>query len=179
MAQTIGEDASGEDLAAQLLTAPTALTQLSLAEARVIVGYMTPMQFDAGVRFIQEGDSADTGFMALVLQGDVVVENITVSRISPVTTAVLGPGSLVGEVGLIDTEARSASCTASTEVFCAILTREAFQELIAAEPRIGVKFLLAISARIAGRLRDNARKLRLYAKLALAMQQEINRLPGH
>jgi len=36
--------------------------------------------------------------------------------------------------------------------------------------------LLAISARLAERLRDNARKLRLYAKLAKAMQLEIDRV---
>ena len=35
--------------------------------------------------------------------------------------------------------------------------------------------LLANAARLAERLRDNARKLRLYAKLAKAMQLEIDR----
>jgi CRP/FNR family cyclic AMP-dependent transcriptional regulator len=66
-----------------------------------------------------------------------------------------------------------ASCTTSTDTLCAILTHDAIKSLIAAEPRTGAKLLLAISAHLAERLRDNARKLRLYAKLAQAMQQEI------
>lgn len=167
---------SGEVLAAQLLTAPTALTQLSEAEARVIVTYMEPAHYPLGTRFINEGDSADNGFMALVIQGEVIVENIVVSSTAPNTTAVLGAGSLVGEVGLLDSGPRSASCTAGTELYCAVLTRAALQSLVANEPAIGAKLLLAVSARIAERLRDTVRKLRLYAKLAQAMQMEINRV---
>lgn len=171
-----GEPPTGEERAAQLLTAPKALSQLSLQEARVVAGYMVPAHFSEGTCFIREGDSADTGFMALVIRGEVIVENIIVSRTQPVTIAVLEPGSLIGEMGLLDSGPRSASCTAGTELFCAILTREALQALIAQNPAIGAKFLLAISARIAERLRETARKLRLYAKLAMAMQLEIDRI---
>ena len=163
------------EMAAELLTAPNALIHLSLDEARVVVGYMTPRFIPADTTFIKEGDAADEGFMALLLEGEVVVESITVSRTEPLTIRVLGPGSLVGEVGLVDEEPRSASCTTSADSLCAILTREAFKALINEEPRIGSKLLLAIAARLAERLRDNARKLRLYAKLAKAMQLEIDR----
>ena len=163
------------EMAAELLTAPNALIHLSLDEARVVVGYMTPRFIPADTTFIIEGDAADEGFMALLLEGEVVVESITVSRTEPLTIRVLGPGSLIGEVGLVDEEPRSASCTTSADSLCAILTREAFKALINEEPRIGSKLLLAIAARLAERLRDNARKLRLYAKLAKAMQLEIDR----
>lgn len=171
-----GEPSTGAERAAQLLTAPKALSQLSLQEARVVVNYMVPAHFSEGTCFIREGDSADTGFMALVIRGEVIVENIIVSRTQPVTIAVLEPGSLIGEMGLLDSGPRSASCTAGTELFCAILTRNALQSLIAQDPAIGAKLLLAVSARIAERLRDTARKLRLYAKLAMAMQLEIDRI---
>ncbi len=159
--------------AAELLTAPNALVHLSLEEARVVVSSMTPRYIAANTTFIREGDAADDGFMALLLEGEVVVESITVSRTEPLTIKVLGPGSLVGEVGLVDRAPRSASVTASTNVLCAILTRDALETLIAQSPGIGAKLLLAISANLAERLRDNARKLRLYAKLAKAMHQEL------
>ena len=42
--------------------------------------------------------------MALLVEGDVVIERITVSRSEPVTIRVLGPGSLIGEMGLVDKE---------------------------------------------------------------------------
>jgi CRP-like cAMP-binding protein len=171
-----GERVRAFERAAELLTAPSALMHLTLDEARVVVGYMTPQFIPSGTTFIREGDAADEGFMALLLEGEVVVEGITVSRTEPVTIGVLAPGSLIGEVGLVDREPRSASCTTSADSLCAILTRESFECLINAEPRIGSKLLLAIAARLAERLRDNARKLRLYAKLAKAMQMDIDSL---
>jgi CRP-like cAMP-binding protein len=171
-----GERARAFERAAELLTAPNALMHLTMEEARVVVGYMTPRFIPADTTFIREGDAADNGFMALLLEGEVVVESVTVSRTEPLTIRVLGPGSLIGEVGLVDREPRSASCTTSSDSLCAILARDAFESLITTEPRIGSKLLLAIAARLAERLRDNARKLRLYAKLAKAMQLEIDHL---
>ena len=114
--------------------------------------------------------------MALVMSGEVIVESITVSRNEPVTMKVLGPGSLVGEVGLVDRDPRTASVTASTDVLCAILSRDDLAELIGSEPSIGAKLMLAIAARMAERMRDTVRKLRLYTKLAKVMQEEIDTL---
>lgn len=164
------------DHAARLLAAPAALVQLSLVEAKIVVSYMRPERVPAGVTFITEGDADNTGFMVLLLDGEVVVESITVSRTQPVTTAVLGPGSLVGEMGLLDTGPRSASCTASTDIQCAVLTRQALEALVAEQPAIGAKFLLAVSARIAERYRDTQKKLKLFARLASTMQEELDRL---
>ena len=168
-------EVSSRDNAARLLTAPAALMQLSLVEAKIVVSYMRPERVDAGQTFITEGDTSNTGFMVLLLDGEVLVESITVSRTTPVTITVLGPGSLIGEMGILDTGPRSASCTASTDIQCAVLTREALESLIAEQPGIGAKFLLAVSARIAERYRDTQKKLKLFARLASTMQQELNR----
>jgi CRP/FNR family transcriptional regulator, cyclic AMP receptor protein len=170
------EGSSSADLAATLLTAPTALMQLSEEEAKIVVSYMKPRKIPEGTAFIKEGDAQDTGYMLLVLDGEVTVENIVVSRTSAVTVNVLGPGSLIGEMGLVDGAPRSATCTATTNVRCAILSREALEKLMNDEPRIGGKLMMAVSLRIAQRLRDTADKLRLYAQLTQAMQQEIDRL---
>ncbi len=162
-------------LAAELLCAPTALMQLGIDEARVVVSYMKPMRIPEGETFISEGDK-QTDFMILVLEGDVTVESIVVSRVSPVTVTVLGVGSLIGEMGLVDGEPRSASCTASSDLRCACLTRERLEDLINDDPRTGAKLMMAISLRIAVRMRDTADKLKLYAQLTQAMQQEIDTL---
>lgn len=165
----------GAERAAALLCAPEGLMRLSLEEARVVVGYMTPAFIKAGTMFIKEGDSGDGGFMALLMDGDVVVEQITVQRSEPITLRVLGPGSLVGEMGLIDHVPRSASCTASSDVVCAILTRDGIDALVAEQPSTAAKLLLSVSAHIAERLRNTSRQLKLYARLATTMQEEINR----
>lgn len=163
-------------LAARLLIAPTALMQLSPKEALAVVSYMAPHQIRMGTTFIREGDKSDTGYMLLVLSGEVTVESIVVSRRTPVTMTVLGPGSLVGEMALVDGQARQASCTASTHVNCAILSRAALEKLSADDPRTAAKLMFAVSVRIAERLRDNAEKLKKYSQLVKAMQQEIDHL---
>ncbi len=169
----VGGAVSGVDLAAQLLSAPEALTGLTMEEARVVVRYMTPRFFPANTTFIREGDAGSGGFMALLIDGDVVVERVTVNHASPVTIRVLGPGSLIGEVGLVDKEPRSASCTASTDVWCAVLTREAIESMILHDPVVAARLLLGVSANIAERLRDTNRQLKLYARLATAMREEL------
>jgi CRP/FNR family transcriptional regulator, cyclic AMP receptor protein len=172
--KTEGSDSA--ELAAQLLAAPDAMMRLSLDEARVVVSYMQPRLFDEGTVFIQEGDKNNTDYMVLVLDGEVTVESIVVSRTTPVTTAVLGAGSLLGEMGIVDGEPRSATCTATTGVRAAIFTRSNLEILINEHPAIGAKFMMSISLRIADRLRDTSDKLKLYAQLTQAMQQEIERL---
>ena len=169
-------DFSTLEIAAEMLTAPSALMQLSPAEARVVVAYMRPRFIADGTVFIREGDDQDTGFMVLVLDGEVTVENIVVSRVAPITVTVLGAGSMHGDLGLIDGLPRSASCTASTDLHCMVLTREGVLQLVKDDPRMGAKLMLAIAMRIAARLRDNSEKLKRYVQLTNAMQQEIEHL---
>jgi CRP/FNR family transcriptional regulator, cyclic AMP receptor protein len=173
------EGSEAAAFAAALLIAPTALMQLSHEEALVIVAYMRPRRIEEGVTFIKEGDRGDTGYMVLILEGEVIVENIVVSRRTPVTTRVLGAGSLIGEMGLVDGQPRTASCTTSTKVRCAVLTRSALDSLIAEQPLTAAKLLLAVSMRVSERLRDTAEKLTMYTQLVQAMQQELDHLiPG-
>lgn len=170
------EGSSSAMLAARLLIAPTALMQLKMEEALIIVSYMTPRKIAEGTTFMKEGDDSDTGYMMLLLQGEVTVENIVVSRRTPVTVTVLGPGSLIGEMGLVDGRARLASCTASTASQCAVLTRAALEKLGHEDPKTATKLMFAVSLRIAERLRDTSEKLKMYTQLVQAMQQEIDHL---
>ena len=164
------------ELGARLLIAPTALMQLTLDEALAVVSYMIPRRIAEGTTFIKEGDKTDTGYMVLLLEGEVTVESIVVSRRTPVTVTVLGPGSLIGEMGLVDGQARLASCTASSDVRCAILSRDALEKLSEDDPHTAAKLMFAVSLRIAERLRETAEKLKMYSQLVQAMQQEIDHL---
>ena len=170
------EGSATAELAAQLLIAPTALMQLTSDEALTVVSYMIPRKIPVGTTFIKEGDKSDTGYMVLLLEGEVTVENIVVSRRAPVTVNVLGPGSLIGEMGLVDGQARLASCTASTDVRCAILSREALEKMGSDDPKTAAKLMFAVSLRVAERLRDTTEKLKMYSQLVQAMQQEIDHL---
>lgn len=166
------------DLAAQLLIAPTALMQLTPEEAHVVVGYMEPRRIPADTLFIKAGDTADTAYMLLLLEGEVTVENVAVSHDMPETVTVLGPGSLIGELSLIDGLARTASCTATTDVRCAVLTRRALEQLSSDDPRTATKLMFAVSLRVAERLRDTSDKLKLHGQLVKALQLEVDHLMG-
>ena len=172
--------ASGTALrAAELLRSSTALIQLSENEALTVVGYMEMRRCAEGEAIIRQGDSGgsgDDGFMALVVEGEVTVETLNVSRIDAQTVNVLGPGHLMGEMSLMDGAARSATCTASTEVRCAVLNRDALEALIAEEPATAAKLLSAVALRLSRRLREADSKLQLYSQLVFSMQQEIDRL---
>ncbi len=167
-----------EELAAQLLISPTAMMPLSLDDARIVVAYMQPKRISRGTTFITEGDTGHTDFMMLLLDGEVTIETLVVSREPAMTVTVLGPGSLVGELALVDGEPRHASCTAASDLRCAILTRRSLETLMKDNPAVAAKLLLGISARIALRLRENFDKLKLYAKLTQAMGQEIGKRTG-
>ena len=170
------QGSSSAELAASMLIAPTALMQLTLEEARIIVSFMKPRKISIGTTFITEGDKHDTGVMFLVLDGEVTVKSLTVSRRDPRIVNVIGAGSLLGEMSLLDGGARLASCVASTNLLCATLTRTTLEQLTEQEPRTAAKLLLAISTRIAERLRDVTDKVRLYSDLVQVMQQEIDHL---
>ena len=170
-------DGSGSaQAAAMLLRSPTALMQLSEDDARVVVGFMRPTEFAAGTTIIRQGETADTGFMVLVLSGEITVETLMASRVNPATVNVLGPGSLVGEMALVDGGARSASCTATSNVRCAVLTRSALEALTLEQPVTAAKLMTAVAQRLAERLRESGRKLQIYSQLMTTMQQEIDTL---
>jgi CRP/FNR family transcriptional regulator, cyclic AMP receptor protein len=161
---------------AQLLRTPSALGELSAGEAEFIIGYTQQRQFKAGDTVIAEGDRERTDVMYLVVDGDVTVESVVVSRTEPIIVSVLGPGSLIGEMGLLDGAPRAASCVASSDVRALVLSREALARLILDDPLVGSKLLTAISQRMAERLRESSQKLRAYTQLVRAMQDEIERL---
>jgi CRP/FNR family transcriptional regulator, cyclic AMP receptor protein len=170
------ENTSVASHAAHLLTMPSALAELSPSEAEFVIGYTLLRRFEAGTTVIAQGERDRTGFMFLVLDGDVTVETVVVARANAIVMSVMGPGSLLGEMGLLDGAPRAASCVALTDVSAAVLTRSALAQLIDDNPGIGAKLMIAISQRLAERLRESGQKLLAYTQLTRAMQQEIESL---
>jgi len=159
--------------AAALLVAGGALVELSAADARQVAGHMFMQHYDAGDVVIREGEAVHNDFMALVLDGEVTVENSLAAVQESIVVSVLGPGSLIGELGLIDNAPRSATCTAATDLLLAVLTREAMQQLMAEKEGVAARLLLAMAKRIADHLRATTRKLITFAQVSRALQQEL------
>ena len=176
-----GKSRAGENVqikAAALLITEGALVELSAADAREVVSYMRPERIKAGEAVIREGESTRNDFMALVLDGEVTVENSVAAAHDSMVVSILGPGSLIGEMGIIDGGPRSATCTASTDLALAVLTREALTRLMDTHPSVAARLLLAMSKRIADHLRETNRKLMTFAQVSKALQQELDAAHG-
>jgi CRP-like cAMP-binding protein len=166
-------DLAPEEVAARMLITPTALDDLTLADAMKVVGYMRPKRIPAGTVFIQEGEIRQNDYMMLVLEGDIAVENELPGLSESMVVNIIGPGHLIGEMGVLDGSPRSATCTATTDIAAAVLSRTALMRLLKDEPRVGARLLLAISTRMAERLRETTRKLRTFAQMNKAMHEEM------
>lgn len=163
-----------EEAAAHLLVTPSALADLNLQDAARVVSYMKPKRFKAGTIVIQEGEARHNDYMLLLLSGDIAVENELPGANDSVVVTIIGPGSLLGEMGVIDGSPRSATCTANTDITVGILTRTALMRLLRDDPGVGARLLLAITKRMSDRLRETTRKLRTFAQMNRALQQELN-----
>jgi CRP-like cAMP-binding protein len=86
---------------------------------------------------------------------------------------VIGPGNLIGEMGVLDGAPRSATCTAYTDLAAAVLTRAALLRLVREKPAVAAHLMLAVSKRLSDRLRDTTRKLKQFVQINTALQQEI------
>lgn len=162
--------------AAELLRTPIALSELTAEESRCVVSYMRLVSYDEGAVMLREGDQETTGYMLLVLHGEVTVESTVVSRTEPVVLSVLGPGNLIGEMGLLDGAPRAATCIANSPVTGAALSRRSMRRLMEDMPEVAAKLLAAVSQRLAERLRETGRQQRVYCQLVRAMQDEIEAL---
>jgi CRP/FNR family transcriptional regulator, cyclic AMP receptor protein len=121
----------------------------------------------SGQVLIQEGESGD--WMLLVLQGTVdVTKRImhpdsagqpTSSLLEISRLAVVRAGASLGEMSMLDSELRNASCTAIDDVEVGILTRAAIGRLIEQHPAVGAKLLVKITQLLAQRLRNTSAQL--------------------
>lgn len=167
-------DLAPEEVAAHLLVTSSALDDLTLADAMVVVTYMRPKRIPAGTVFIKEGEARYNDYMLLVLEGDLTVENDMPGAVGETLVVnVIGPGHLIGEMGVLDGSPRSARCTANTDIAAAVLSRTALMRLLKAHPQTGSRLLLAISKRMADRLRDTTRKLRTFAQMNKVLHEEL------
>jgi CRP/FNR family transcriptional regulator, cyclic AMP receptor protein len=168
------DENSSQERAARLLIIHTALSDLSLDDARVVVGYMRPRRIKMGATLIEEGELRDTDYMVLVIDGEVSVENQAPVHDDSLVMSVMGPGSLIGEMGVLDAAPRSATCIAITDVAAAVLSRDALLRLIEDNPRVSSRLMLAISKSLADRLREANRKIKTMSGLSRALQQELD-----
>lgn len=159
--------------AAALLATPQALVALTADDARQVIPYMRLVSFPAGTAVFREGDDAGTSYLLLILEGEVAVD---AGQDDQVPISVLGAGSIIGEMALLDGAPRSASCTAVSAVRAAGLSRRGLELLIDEHPTAAARLMAGLGQRIADRLRAMGEQLQLYAQINANLQRELNAL---
>lgn len=152
--------------AADLLRTPQTQLPLNAAEAAQVVAHMGLVTYAVGTAVLREGEGSRSAHMLLLLQGEVQVEMHGDPPGPELELSVLGPGSLIGEMSLLDGAPRMATCIAMSPVTAAALTRKGLELLIEQQPRTAAKLLLGVAQRLADRLRALSQQVQMYAQLA-------------
>ncbi|VTU17496.1 Crp/Fnr family transcriptional regulator [Variovorax sp. PBL-E5] len=160
--------------AVHLLITAAPMAHMAAHEARIVVNAMKPLHLLPDTLLFEEGDAAGSDYMALVLEGQVRVVSAASVPGAEVVISVVGPGSLIGEMGVIDGAPRSASCTTLTEVKLGILSRAALLELVGTRPVVAARLMLGLCKGMADRLRDSNRRLRTLSQVSRALQSELD-----
>ena len=125
---------------------------------------MLLIRAEPGAVLIHEGDVGE--WMLLLLSGTVDITK-RVEQLSEVGEKVTGmsrigvirDGASVGEMSMLDSEPRHASCTAIQAVEAGVLGRREIALLIRDHPAVGAKLLVKITQIMAQRLRNTSNQL--------------------
>ncbi|EJL80833.1 cAMP-binding protein [Polaromonas sp. CF318] len=158
-----------------LLQTSQLLQDFTPAEADILGASMLLVRAEPGQVMIREGEAGD--WMMLVLKGTVDVTKrlelpadadagveAAVSRV-----AVVRGGAAVGDMSMLDSEPRYATCTAIEAVEAGVWGRHEIALLIRDHPGVGAKLLVKITQMMAQRLRNTSNQLvKLLRKKAMA-----------
>lgn len=140
---------------AQFLARTPLFAKLTAAECSVLAQYLEAKSLAAGAVLFSQGDFGDA--MYVVKQG--ALEILKNDVFGPVRVAEVRPGSLVGEMALVEDKPRSANVRASEDCRLLLLSRSAYAELKKAHPQVATKFQDELLQLLSGRLRQTTEKL--------------------
>ena len=164
--RAIAENPRLADRAAKLLQGFHAFMQLDAQDARTVVGYLREVSYSRGELLFRAGDSHASSHLLLLLDGEVAVDTGASAHSGNLPIAVLGAGSVLGEMALLDGAPRSATCTAMSDVQAAGLAQRGLERLIDEHPRVAAKLMVVLAQHMAERLRALDDQLRLYAQIS-------------
>jgi CRP-like cAMP-binding protein len=134
----------------------TLLENFSPAEVRLLAHFMEIYRAETGMEIIREGEGGD--FMMMIVEGKVDV-NKRDRWNTPQLIAQVDAGRILGEMSMIDGEARFATCVALEPTMIAVLDRESLARIIVEQPLLGAKLLMELVLMLSQRLRATSQRL--------------------
>jgi len=127
----------------------------SAADLAAIEPHLRRTSYPSGSVVFREGDPGDQ--LLIVTKGTASAYLHTPNSNIRLTTFV--PGTMFGELALLDSGMRSATVVADEELTCYALTTSDFAALSAQFPNLAIRLLAAVGRELSGRLRTANRTI--------------------
>ncbi len=96
--------------------------------------------FEAGEPLVSEGEPGDAFFVIIEGVADVTQGGTSITS--------LGPGSILGEISLIDGRPRTATVTCAAPIRAAVIRRPEFERLMDNHPAVRLGVLMSLTERV-------------------------------
>lgn len=103
------------------------------------------VHFSQGQTFFTQGDAADAAYLILEGEAAVLLEG---GAADPIRLAVLGVNALVGEMGILADQPRSATIRADAATTALRIDRRVFLELLGQFPQIAIAVMRELAHRL-------------------------------
>ena len=123
----------------------------------------------AGTPVIREGEAGDTMFVLLAGELSVTVQGKPIDY--------LLPGSVLGEMAMLDSRSRSATAVAIGEVELVRFDRARFLELIGQQPEFAAHIMNIMSARTRRLMEEEVKRQRMEEELVIGRRIQLSLLP--
>jgi len=126
-------------------------TGMSAAEIELIKGMLERRTYAKEEIVFDEGSPGQQLFV--IARGEASVRIRPAGATRDIRLVTFSPGTVFGEVALLDTEVRSATVQADEVLVCYVLEQAVFQQLAVAHPGIAVTLLRNLGRELSNRLR--------------------------
>ena len=124
-----------------------------LDETELVIAKETLVRcvYRKGEVVFREGDNSDE--LYVIAKGSASVRLRLAGADRETRLITFSPGTIFGELALLDQEARSATIEADEELVCYVLTHRNFDKLTREHPAVAIKLLTNLGRELSGRLR--------------------------
>jgi CRP-like cAMP-binding protein/anti-anti-sigma regulatory factor len=120
-------------------------------DLKTVVSQMARKNYEQGGVVFREGDP---GNELLIVTKGTASAYLHLPNGASVRLATFAPGTMFGELAILDQKPRSASVFADSELVCYALSTEAYANLAETAPSAAIRFVAAIGRELSGRLRS-------------------------
>ena len=126
------------------------------ADIEAITAHMQRKRFDKDAIIFREGDAGDE---VLIVAKGTASAFLQLPNGANVRLATFAPGTVFGELAVLDRGPRSATVIADGEFICYSLSRSDYTALAGQSPQAAIQFITAIGRELSGRLRSANRTI--------------------